>query len=83
MRRRSLPSPSHPPFPKKTKHAHITGAYIFAYTHTHPTKQTNPPTGTVWDYHSMHLKIAGGMAIVASGKDIRTLLDETLADVSA
>lgn len=35
----------------------------------------------MWDYHSLHLKIAGGMAVVASGKDIRTLLDETLAEV--
>ena len=37
--------------------------------------------GTVWDYHSLHLKIAGGMAVVAAGKDIRTLLDETLAEL--
>lgn len=37
--------------------------------------------GTVWDYSSLHLKIAGGMAVAASGKDIRTLLDETLAEV--
>jgi len=35
----------------------------------------------VWDYHSLHLKIAGGMAVAASGQDIRTLLDETLAEV--
>ena len=36
--------------------------------------------GTVWDYSSLHLKIAGGMASMASGKDIVTLLNETMFD---
>ena len=45
-------------------------------------KKTNKTkTGTVWDYSSLHLKIAGGMAVAASGKHIRTLLEETLAEV--
>ena len=35
----------------------------------------------MWDYSSLHLKIAGGMAVAASGKSIRVLLDETLADL--
>lgn len=48
---------------------------------TTPTDPSAVVTGTVWDYHSLHLKIAGGMAVVASGKNIRTLLDETLAEV--
>ncbi len=37
--------------------------------------------GTFWDYSSLHLKIAGGMAVAASGKPIRTLLEETLAEL--
>jgi len=55
--------------------------YVACVRELYETVDLRWEPGTVWDYSSLHLKIAGGMAVAASGKSIRVLLDETLADL--
>ena len=55
--------------------------YVACVRELYDTVDLRWEPGTVWDYSSLHLKIAGGMAVAASGKSIRVLLDEMLADL--
>jgi len=55
--------------------------YLACVRELYETVELRWEPGTVWDYSSLHLKIAGGMAVAASGRSIRELLEETLAEL--